>query len=180
MEVTKTCSICAKEKSLSEFYKTKTGIDYRCKVCNSQRLKQYRDNNPEKVKAMKAEWYSSEKERVKESKKMERQVNPKLNMLATAKHRAKIKAVPFNLTEADIHIPEFCPVLGFKLEVAKGKATDKSPSLDRIIPELGYVVGNVQVISRLANSMKTNANPTELINFAKWVLATFKEKDDSR
>ena len=53
----------------------------------------------------------------------------------------------------------------------KGKSWRRkySPSLDRIDPNKGYVKGNVQVISRLANIMKSNASPEELRAFANWV-----------
>jgi len=52
-------------------------------------------------------------------------------------------------------VPEFCPVLGIKIvpgRQGKGKATeDNSPSLDKFIPEKGYVPGNIAVISWRAN-----------------------------
>lgn len=37
-----------------------------------------------------------------------------------------------------------------------------SPSLDRIKPELGYVKGNIRVISFKANSIKNDASIEEL------------------
>ena len=40
---------------------------------------------------------------------------------------------------------------------------DYSPSIDRIIPELGYVKGNVQIICMLANRIKSNATPDQVI-----------------
>ena len=74
----------------------------------------------------------------------------------------------------DIIIPEFCPVLGFKLERNFGKtAAPNSPSVDCIIPERGYVPGNIQVISYKANAMKNNATEEELVSFALWVLEFF-------
>jgi hypothetical protein len=39
--------------------------------------------------------------------------------------------------------------------------------LDKIIPELGYVKGNVRIISTLANTMKSNAIKDQLLTFAK-------------
>ena len=35
--------------------------------------------------------------------------------------------------------------------------TENSPSVDRVVPSLGYVKGNVHVISHRANSMKSDA-----------------------
>jgi hypothetical protein len=38
-----------------------------------------------------------------------------------------------------------------------------SPSLDRVIPELGYVQGNVIWVSHRANSIKQNATAEEIL-----------------
>lgn len=93
-------------------------------------------------------------------------------MLRRAKSRAKKSNLSFDLTIEDIIIPEFCPILKLKLEVSlSGAPSNNSPSLDRIVPELGYTKGNVMVISNLANVMKNNARAEELVLFAKWVLS---------
>jgi hypothetical protein len=47
-------------------------------------------------------------------------------------------------------------------------------SLDRIVPSKGYTKDNVEVISQLANTMKNNASPELLINFAEEVLRRHK------
>ena len=47
--------------------------------------------------------------------------------------------------------------------------TDDSPSIDRLIPELGYIKGNVNVISLRANIIKNNATKDELIKIANWM-----------
>jgi hypothetical protein len=83
-------------------------------------------------------------------------------MWARAKKRARLNDVSFNLTVEDILIPEFCPVLGIKLERNEGASSAASPSLDRIFPERGYVKGNVRVISHKANTIKNNATAEEL------------------
>lgn len=93
-------------------------------------------------------------------------------MLKAAKYRAKKEGLPFNLTIDDIVIPEICPILGIKLNLkfpSKGggirgdniKNYD-SPSLDKIIPSLGYVKGNVWVISYRANTIKNNCTFDEI------------------
>lgn len=66
----------------------------------------------------------------------------------------------------DISIPEFCPVLGLRLQHGSGKATDASPSLDRIDNTKGYVQGNVMVVSNRANLLKRDATPDELQRLA--------------
>ena len=74
--------------------------------------------------------------------------------------------MPCDITVEDIAAPEYCPVLGMKLERNhKGRNAGPqpcSPSVDRIIPELGYVKGNVIVISHLANAIKQNATPEQI------------------
>ncbi len=98
----------------------------------------------------------------------------KKRMLDAARQRAKAEGLPFDITAADIVIPERCPALGMTLISAvvsgSGKGSAASPSLDKIVPMRGYVRGNVQVISRLANTMKNCANPAQLKAFAKWIL----------
>ncbi len=65
-------------------------------------------------------------------------------------------------------MPRFCPALGIPLYRAAGSAAQgpNSPTLDRIVPELGYVRGNVRVISSRANQIKSDATPAELLQVA--------------
>jgi hypothetical protein len=91
--------------------------------------------------------------------------NPKRILLGMAKYRAKKENKEFNLTLDDIpEIPEFCPYLGLKLRPSKGKANKNSPSLDRINNKLGYVKGNIIVVSYRANALKSDAGLEELQN----------------
>lgn len=83
----------------------------------------------------------------------------KRRMLKDAKYRASKKAIPFDLTIDDFDIPNRCPVFGFIL--TRGHPY-RAPSLDRIIPALGYVRGNVIVVSNLANRIKTDASVNQL------------------
>lgn len=86
-------------------------------------------------------------------------------LLRHAQDRAKTKGLPFDLTREDIVIPEFCPVLGFRLEWGRGQMGWRNmlaPSLDRVNPQLGYVRGNVKVISNRANHLKSNGTISEM------------------
>ena len=90
------------------------------------------------------------------------------NLWKHAKHRAIVKGLPFEITPEDIEIPEICPVMGKSLGAVGSGAY--APSLDRIIPEKGYVKENIRVISLLANQMKWNASPEELEIFCRGML----------
>jgi hypothetical protein len=83
-------------------------------------------------------------------------------MLQSARRRAKQVGVPFSITTADIKIPETCPVFGQELKKGSRESHEWAPSLDRKKPELGYVPGNVQVLSNKANRLKSNATLHEL------------------
>jgi hypothetical protein len=77
--------------------------------------------------------------------------------------RAKKFGVPFSLTLDSIQVPERCPVFGFSLQIGSGRPEYNSPTLDRIIPELGYVEQNVIVVSKLANGIKSSATPAQIL-----------------
>lgn len=119
-----------------------------------RRSKEAQKANPERYRAYGRESYHRRKNDPVAKQK---------NLWKHAKHRASTKNLPFDITVEDIIIPEICPIMGKPLEpVGSGSY---APSLDRIIPELGYVKGNIRVISLLANQMKWNANPEELESF---------------
>lgn len=82
-----------------------------------------------------------------------RQQEPDRELWRRARKRAADRGVPFDLPLEDVFIPPACPVLGVPLEIG-GPRSPNSPSLDRIVPALGYVTGNVRVISDLANRFK--------------------------
>lgn len=91
------------------------------------------------------------------------------NLWTAAKRRAEDQNVPFSIEVTDIVIPTVCPILGCMLEPGHLKAGDASPSLDKIIPELGYVPGNIAVISFRANQLKSNGTAAEHRAIADWM-----------
>lgn len=96
---------------------------------------------------------------------------PRHNMWGRAKKRAAAKGLPFTIELMDIpEIPECCPILGFALKSHAGKMQFNSPTLDRIRPELGYVPGNLQIISQRANVVKNDASAEELVKVANYML----------
>lgn len=87
------------------------------------------------------------------------------------KWRSKDDGVPFTVAFEDIDWPLNCPALGIPLDYAHAsrRGTDASPSFDRFDAGIGYVKGNVRIISVRANRIKTNAMAHELRAVADWI-----------
>ena len=98
--------------------------------------------------------------------------SPEAKMFQRAKCRAKSKGLKFDITINDIIIPKYCPILGIELICKCGipGGHKNSPALDKKDPKGGYTKDNIQVISHLANMMKSHATKEELIKFANWVI----------
>ena len=109
------------------------------------------------------------KESIKKQKLERRERDIQTLMFKHAKGRAEKQGIPFTIVEKDIPIPEFCPVLGIPLRVGKGKLHAGSPTVDRLIPALGYVPENVAVISHRANTIKNNGTVEEHRAIADWM-----------
>ena len=92
-------------------------------------------------------------------------------MLRGTRYRAKKLGIVFDLKPEDIVVPEFCPVLGMRLEPGNGLSAS-SPSLDRFDPTKGYTKENVRVISARANTLKSNATADELRLVLDYVTGT--------
>lgn len=125
------------------------------------------------------EWCRANPTKMAEYQRTYRTKIPGMSLYRTAKERAKHKNLPFTIEFTDLVFPPTCPILGFPLVSFSGNVEKKSggrwnsPSIDRIIPELGYVKGNVQVISHLANMMKSSATPEQLLKFSNWIQNTY-------
>lgn len=86
-------------------------------------------------------------------------------------HRAKKRAaqfqIHFDLPVEAVIIPEVCPVLGIPFVIGQGRVSG-SPSLDRVTPTKGYVIGNCRVVSDHANRLKSNLDRIALNARAKF------------
>lgn len=90
-----------------------------------------------------------------------RHQQPAKELWSRARKRADKLGLPFAITPDDIFIPPTCPIFGIPLIVGGGRSAH-SPSLDRISPALGYMPGNVRVVSDRANRLKGRYNLAEL------------------
>lgn len=163
METVRICTKCKMEKLLTtEFFynrfshpkiNTKKHFLRKCIECFRKDRKKHIINEREKF--LNREYYSKYLEK---------------NMWKRARDRAKRDKIEFNIEVVDITIPKYCPLLDIELKQTSNKAGDCSPSLDRINSELGYIKGNIRVISRMANIMKAHATIKQLTLFSKTIL----------
>jgi len=163
----KKCIKCQEVKSLEEFYKS-SHIGSRqgsCKMCANAIARKRRKDDPETMRNLDRKWRESYLEAV---------------ICKTAKCRAKKAGIPFDIRPSDIVIPETCPVLEVPLSSSVGVLAQNSPSLDRIIPELGYVNGNIMVISHLANVMKNNTTWEQCVLLGRYAARQIADRESIR
>ena len=96
--------------------------------------------------------------------------------LKNARSRARRDNVPFSLTKEYLLsiATDECPIFHTPFEwgvsgLGKGNTKDNCPTLDRILPELGYVEGNVAFLSHRANRIKDNGTMQEHYAIADWI-----------
>jgi hypothetical protein len=162
------CSKCKKEKTIEDFYKSKTtksGYESGCKDC-----RRIAASNYSKTVTHSAE--RKEKRRVQRQKYKQRTRGDMKYMLKAAMQHAKARAhkqnVPCDLTIEYLEslVVSHCPITEEPLDwerrqVINGHPTPRSPSLDKIIPSLGYVPGNCAFLSHRGNAIKSNGTMEE-------------------
>jgi hypothetical protein len=136
----KKCSKCKKVLTLNNFskriLKKWKGLRPECKNCENLRMK----NNYIK--------------------------NPIPQMLSNAKIRAKDKNIKFDIDTKYLKsiFPKdnVCPVLNVPFQFGymnkDKKNKDYAPSLDRIMPEKGYVKGNLVFVCNIVNRVKSDSS----------------------
>lgn len=85
---------------------------------------------------------------------------------SSIRSRAKAKGIPFDLTAEYLQsiYTDNCPVLGIPFERRSDRNNNSpaSPTVDRIVPSLGYIKGNVIIVSRRANNIKSDGKLDDL------------------
>lgn len=140
--------------------------------------KRYAAKHKDEAKARSAKWALNniEKRRI-QGRELKRRTAAKIKMhdrekllsdpnrhwtrraVTRCKNRAKTEGALFNIDSSDLlPLPDFCSVFGIKLDYFGGPNRRCWASVDRIIPSLGYVKGNVRIISQAANWAKSNGD----------------------
>jgi len=179
------CSECKEKKEEKDFYistkNIKRGFDYRCKECCKKRTVAYHYENRGKIlkkwKTKRDTLTLEQKEEIAKKNQEWRRTDIRKRLLWRAKERSNRINVFCNLELEDIIIPEKCPLLEEKFVYGSTHNKWMTYSIDRIDNSKGYVKGNIQVITYLANTMKSKATKEQLVVFAKNILKLFKDDD---
>jgi hypothetical protein len=190
---TKKCAKCDGVKPFEEFTKCAKSPDGRgsyCKLCQRAYTKQWVADHPDQAKKTRNLNNAKHRGKIRAKRKKDRAEkpefflkysrdfsdnNPDKILLYEARKRAKEFGLLCTITEKDIVIPEFCPILGIKLvRGAPENNRDSCQSLDRIRPAVGYVPGNVAVMSYRANRIKNDGTAAEHRLIADWIDAQTK------
>lgn len=145
-------------------------LSNRCVVCTREstaiwRRGEYRENH----------------EQVLQKQRENREKYPIPTLLRQARSRAAKKGIPFTLTQNDVILPENCPCCGVTMKMVttgpkRPGPSPESPSLDRMIPQFGYVPGNVAVICWRCNDIKRTSTAKELRMVSQWMEKTMRHR----
>lgn len=140
---TKRCSKCGVEKSRDDFYVNNAVKDKRqssCKICSARLIREIDRADP--IRAM----------------------------LGRARSRAREKGLDFALLPDHLKpLPVRCPIFDIELTRGNGQQDPAAYSLDRIDNTKGYVLGNIVVMSYLANRLKNDGTAVQHIRIAQWM-----------
>jgi hypothetical protein len=163
------CNKCSSDVLSDEWYYSVRGRDSMCKSCRKayrkdakrQYTAQYVKDNPEAHRQRMKEW----RERNPDYQKKWSKNCPESQLLRSARYRAKQNGIECTITQADIIIPDICPV--FKVPLQKN--TPYAPSIDRYDSTKGYTPDNIVVMSRRANVMKNDGTLAEHKMLVQWM-----------
>lgn len=174
MTVCRKCLVDQPDAAFGPSARSASGLDNRCRTCERKRLNAYAAANRERVRAVVRKSYARhiDKRRAegrakaktpagrataaRHYRKHKRKILGRVyayhetlrgravRLANSARRNAKEQGVPFSITVADI-----LPLLTKAVE--SGACTTRSnchdtASIDRKIPKLGYVLGNIQII----------------------------------
>ena len=178
---------------------TRDGRESQCKKCRNAHTRKWRQETKEERTAWRRKYEQENYEKNHEKNKIYRANNKeKLSLqsknynerdrgtmeyalrrlLYSARTRAKQKNLPFDLTVEwlETMVVTHCPITLEPLnwtreQVAGGGPRTNSPSIDKIIPELGYVQSNCAIISARANRIKNDGTIDEHLRTVQYMAA---------
>lgn len=184
------CTKCKTEKELNLFIKNKQcakGRAFICRQCQNTYSKNWKRSNTVRLAKRRRELYcleygQSSKQRITERARVRAQLHPFITrarimrngLLQRSKNGVLVDLKTFSVRYIVelLQKQKTCACchndldIGYKFD---GRAHDNSPSLDRVIPIRGYVLGNVALLCWRCNNLKRDSNPQELRMIANWI-----------
>lgn len=163
------------------------GLEGRCRACRNVRVRDFKRKNSERLAANRRANYAADRgQRIREQERLRLNRNPiryrAQQMRAGMKERALLFGLPFDRflftvthVEAALRKDPMCECcrspfqFQFEFAVERKGPRPNSPSIDRIIPRLGYVKGNVAILCWRCNNLKRDATAEELEKIAAWM-----------
>lgn len=155
----KVCTVCGVDKPLDQYRRYtgrgRFGVRPLCKICQREYEKKWRSNSKEyrkkqrEKRAEKARAYSREY----------RSENRAKYLISECRRRCSKKGIPFDLDIYQKEIQErinagVCEVSGVSLNLTASEGRPfNTPSIDRIVPEEGYVYRNIRITAFAVNAM---------------------------
>lgn len=139
----------------------KMSAGYYGSPAHKKAIKDWGLRNPDKIRKIQKDYYHRQK--VLDPKKFYAK-----KIWKERRRVSNRNGIPFEVSfDYIMALPsEQCPVFGVPLEWGTG--SNNTASLDKIIPNKGYVIGNVVWMSLRANTLKRDASCSEIGHLYRW------------
>jgi len=143
-----------------------------------------RENHGPSLKEQNAEWRAKNREYLLERAQMihyqTRANTPWKHILRSRFRDALKRGIPFELTAhwAEARWTGRCELSGIPFDLTRSVSGFYSPSIDKIIPELGYLPDNSRFVLFAINSFKNNGTDEDVFNAAKCLISFNNQKLD--
>lgn len=186
LQLQKKCTWCGISKPFHEFAKrtdkgSKSKLLSACRQCNREKSRQWRQKNPEKHREGIYKWRKKNPSKYKKIYRKYRSENKlrvsATRMVKTARKHAKKKNLPFNIDPEYVFKKlkdGYCEKTGIRFNFTSGTKNPCSPSIDKIVPAIGYVKGNVRCIVWALNLFKGEYSDNEIYPIAKAFCKSFE------
>lgn len=182
--MTKTCARCGSPFVPGKFQRRMIYCGKECyaairKELNAQKCRERYYRDPKKYNAMNLSYYRKNRDRIRGEMRTRahetRKVTPWTQIMAGAKHRAKVANRPFDLTSdwAAARWTGRCELCGiqFHLMLRNDDMRMFSASIDRIDPKKGYTQDNCRFILFAVNAMRQNGTDADVLRIAGGLVA---------
>jgi len=191
----KTCSQCGANKPLTEFIKNKVCTDGRagtCKECRAKYHREWKAQNRDRIAPRRRQLYKERYGHIARENEARRKAEHPFRvrcqrLRSGMKERVRMFGLPFddkiltvNYVMEWLRRQPTCECCGVTFEMpwtSDGTSLPLVPSIDRIRPRAGYVIGNIALLCWRCNRLKCDATPQELMTIGRWLKRRLEVRD---